>query len=157
MNTMESDSSADQKKIKKSARSGLTKIAFWQFMCFLFLILLLWVDALLDLPLLWFGIPTKDSSVVSAAVLSGVVLVIAFITIGQAFEQQKRILRGFFIYCSYCHKVRIEHEAWKGIDEFVIEHSSAQISHGICPECYSNMIASYTARKMEEPRKAGPN
>lgn len=49
------------------------------------------------------------------------------------FEVKK--LQGILPICSYCKKIRNDHGAWQGIEEYVRERSDAQFSHGICPGC----------------------
>ena len=44
-------------------------------------------------------------------------------------------LRGILPICMYCHKIRTDDESWQKIDAYIQEHSEAEISHGICPEC----------------------
>ena len=46
-----------------------------------------------------------------------------------------KILRGIIPICSYCHNIRDEEGAWKGIEIYISMHSDAKFSHGICPKC----------------------
>ncbi len=46
-----------------------------------------------------------------------------------------KTLKDIIPICSYCHKIRDDDGAWDGILQYVSKHSSAQFSHGICPEC----------------------
>lgn len=46
-----------------------------------------------------------------------------------------RTLSGLLPICSYCKKVRDDRGYWSQIEAYVSEHSEAQFSHGICPEC----------------------
>lgn len=50
---------------------------------------------------------------------------------------QVRQLSGILPICSYCKKIRDDHDFWKRVEEYITDHSEAQFSHGICPECYS--------------------
>ena len=52
----------------------------------------------------------------------------------QALENVKK-LSGLLPICSHCKKVRDDEGYWKQIEVFVRDHSDAQFSHGICPEC----------------------
>lgn len=50
-------------------------------------------------------------------------------------------LEGLLPICSYCMRIRDkENDQWKKIERYIAEHSSAEFSHGICPECYSNVV-----------------
>lgn len=44
-------------------------------------------------------------------------------------------LEGLLPICSYCKCVRNDKGSWKQIETYVMEHSDATFSHGICPDC----------------------
>lgn len=44
-------------------------------------------------------------------------------------------LSGLLPICSSCKKIRDDKGYWKQIESYIHEHSEAQFSHGICPEC----------------------
>ncbi|WP_232364190.1 hypothetical protein [Desulforapulum autotrophicum] len=44
-------------------------------------------------------------------------------------------LQGILPICSYCKKIRDDHGAWQGIEEYVRKRSDVEFSHGICPGC----------------------
>jgi len=44
-------------------------------------------------------------------------------------------LSGLLPMCSSCKKVRDDKGYWNQIDAYIQQHSRAQFSHGICPEC----------------------
>lgn len=46
-----------------------------------------------------------------------------------------RGLQGLIPICAHCHQVRTEAGAWKQLDRYVREHTDADFSHGICPDC----------------------
>ncbi len=55
-------------------------------------------------------------------------------------ELQKAIaevktLQGFLPICSYCKSIRDDKGCWNQIESYIREHSEAEFSHGICPEC----------------------
>jgi sigma-B regulation protein RsbU (phosphoserine phosphatase) len=49
-------------------------------------------------------------------------------------------LRGLLPMCSYCRKVRVDEKYWQQLEGYVTEHSDAQFSHGICPECFPALM-----------------
>ena len=53
---------------------------------------------------------------------------------------QIEVLRGILPICSYCKKVRNDDNYWQGLEQYIAERSSAQFSHGICPECYERYV-----------------
>jgi tetratricopeptide (TPR) repeat protein len=44
-------------------------------------------------------------------------------------------LQGLLPICASCKKVRDDDGYWKQIEFYISEHSDAQFTHGICPEC----------------------
>jgi PAS domain S-box-containing protein len=46
-----------------------------------------------------------------------------------------KTLRGFLPICSHCKKIRDDKGYWGQIESYIHEHSDAEFSHGICPEC----------------------
>jgi sigma-B regulation protein RsbU (phosphoserine phosphatase) len=44
-------------------------------------------------------------------------------------------LRGLIPICAWCKKVRTDRDYWQQVEEYIIEHSEARFSHGICPDC----------------------
>lgn len=48
---------------------------------------------------------------------------------------QVKTLRGLLPLCAYCKKVRDDQGYWNQIEAYVAQHSHADFSHGICPEC----------------------
>lgn len=49
-------------------------------------------------------------------------------------ERVKR-LEGILSICMYCRRVRSTDDRWQQLERYITEHSDAQFSHGICPEC----------------------
>jgi phosphoserine phosphatase RsbU/P len=45
-------------------------------------------------------------------------------------------LQGLLPICSYCKKIRNDRNYWQQLENYIGEHSEAQFSHGICPECF---------------------
>jgi CheY-like chemotaxis protein len=50
-------------------------------------------------------------------------------------RQMKRLLP----ICMYCKKVRDDESYWQEIDEYIHTHTGTDFSHGICPECMSDI------------------
>lgn len=44
-------------------------------------------------------------------------------------------LRGILPICSYCKSIRNDEGFWQKVETYIREHSEAEFSHGICPEC----------------------
>lgn len=50
-----------------------------------------------------------------------------------------KVLRGLLPICSHCKKIRDEEGDWQMVEVYVHEHSNADFSHGICPECLNRL------------------
>ena len=46
-----------------------------------------------------------------------------------------KTLRGILPICSYCKKVRNDKGYWDQVEVYVKDHTEADFSHGICPDC----------------------
>ncbi len=51
-------------------------------------------------------------------------------------------LQGLIPICSYCKKIRDDRNYWRQVESYLAEHSEAQFSHGICPDCYAKLMES---------------
>jgi DNA-binding NarL/FixJ family response regulator len=49
--------------------------------------------------------------------------------------KQVKTLRGLLPMCAWCKKIRDTEGQWVMLETYIVEHSSADVSHGICPEC----------------------
>jgi ligand-binding sensor domain-containing protein len=62
---------------------------------------------------------------------------------------QMKVLRGLLPICAWCKKIRDDGGYWKQMEQYIHEHSEADFSHGVCPDCGHNV--------REEARKSGPS
>ena len=46
-----------------------------------------------------------------------------------------KTLQGILPICSHCKKIRDEEGDWNRIETYIREHSDAEFTHGMCPEC----------------------
>ncbi len=46
-----------------------------------------------------------------------------------------RTLRGILPLCSFCKKIRDDQGYWNQVDVYLKQHSEADVSHSVCPEC----------------------
>jgi DNA-binding response OmpR family regulator len=53
---------------------------------------------------------------------------------------QVKQLQGLLPICSYCKKIRNDENYWQQMESFISDHSEAQFTHGICPECYDKVV-----------------
>lgn len=144
------------KSLVLMARDGLAYVALWQFMAFLVLILLVWVNEILDLFSLLLGGVRQPPDFMRACLATSGVLLAAVITVGHTYIQQRKIISGLLTICSYCHRIRIDQEVWQRVEEYISRHGMVQFSHGICPECFRSAMDSLSAKPESAPGSAVP-
>jgi len=49
-------------------------------------------------------------------------------------------LQGLVPMCSYCKKIRDDQDYWHRVESYIERHTSAQFSHGVCPDCYEKIL-----------------
>ena len=53
----------------------------------------------------------------------------------QASLSNVKRLRGLLPICSYCKRIRNDHDYWERVESYVMDHTDATFTHGICPDC----------------------
>jgi len=56
----------------------------------------------------------------------------------KAFDQIKT-LRGIIPICAKCKKIRDDQGYWNQVETYVHDHTEAEFSHGICPDCMKKL------------------
>jgi response regulator RpfG family c-di-GMP phosphodiesterase len=49
-------------------------------------------------------------------------------------------LEGILPICMYCKKIRNDQNYWQQVETYIGQHSKAEFTHGLCPECYEKHI-----------------
>ena len=57
-----------------------------------------------------------------------------YVELQNALEQVK-LLSGLLPICMWCKKIRDDQGYWNAIEHYLGQHSEAEFSHGICPDC----------------------
>jgi sigma-B regulation protein RsbU (phosphoserine phosphatase) len=52
-------------------------------------------------------------------------------------------LSGLLPICASCKKIRDDKGYWNQIEQYIAEHSEAEFSHGICPDCVRKLYPQY--------------
>lgn len=93
----------------------------------------------------------------SVCMVTGVALIGPIFTSLMAFQdQQKRLinelqeamaniqtLKGFLPICASCKKIRDDQGYWNQIETYIRDHSEAEFSHSICPDCARRLYPDY--------------
>ncbi len=72
---------------------------------------------------------------VTALVLSLVTIVI------RSYQKHLHTLQGIVPICSFCKQIRDDQGYWNQVEAYIAEHTDAEFSHGICPECQKKHYA----------------
>lgn len=59
-----------------------------------------------------------------------------------ALDQVKR-LSGLLPICASCKKIRDDQGYWTEVEIYILEHSEAELTHGICPDCAKRLYPNY--------------
>jgi hypothetical protein len=103
-------------------------------------------NEMLDLPHLFLGDrPTsfeqRTGEVIVELAILAIIMMIEIVLIKKLFRRI-RILEGFLPICANCKKIRHE-KSWDQIEKYISEHSLAQFSHSICPDCMKKLYPEF--------------
>ena len=70
----------------------------------------------------------------------------AYVEMREALSNVKT-LSGLLPICASCKKIRDDKGYWKQIESYVRDHSEAEFSHGICPDCAKKLYADHEKAK----------
>ncbi|HEY6837834.1 MAG TPA: response regulator [Geobacteraceae bacterium] len=54
-----------------------------------------------------------------------------------------KMLQGLLPICASCKRIRDDKGYWNQIELYISEHSEAEFTHGICPECLEKLYPDY--------------
>jgi hypothetical protein len=64
----------------------------------------------------------------------------------KALQEEVRTLRGLLPICMVCKKIRDDQGNWESLEDYIMRHTEANFTHGLCPTClqehYSHYITS---------------
>ena len=90
-----------------------------------------------DVHHLWMRIPT-------------VVLLISIVPlISKLRKTRTKVIRlsGLIPICAWCKKIRDDGLYWKDVEQYISEHTKAELTHSICPECFDKVSAKETSKE----------
>ena len=61
-------------------------------------------------------------------------------------------LTGLLPICSYCKRIRSDHDYWEQVESYISDHTDAKFSHGICPPCLEKAMAEIDEAAVPEPK-----
>lgn len=60
---------------------------------------------------------------------------------------QVKTLSGFLPICASCKKIRDDKGYWNQIEEYIHDHSDAEFSHSICPDCSEKLYGEFLKKR----------
>jgi K+-sensing histidine kinase KdpD len=57
-----------------------------------------------------------------------------------ASRRKLRVLSGLLPICAWCKRVRDEKGQWQQLEAYIHDHSEADFTHGMCPECARELV-----------------
>jgi len=122
-------------------RSTSNRVVVFESVGFLTVMLLIWLNELLDLPHLLLGAPSIGPSLrwEEALLESGAVFLLGVGVVAFSRWTSLRLayLESFVVLCAWCRRVKLDEE-WVGLERFLQAHR-ARTSHGVCPDCAARL------------------
>ena len=75
------------------------------------------------------------------------------ITDTKTMQEELKVLKGFLSICASCKMIKDKNGNWTQIEEYIREHSEAEFSHGICPECAQKMYPEIYQRIQDKKQR----
>jgi len=117
----------------------LRTLAIYQFVVILLLFSLTLGNEIFDIPHYFFNsapssISQRYHEVIIEFFIFFIVMAIQFFLLKKLYRRI-RLLEGFIPIYAICKKIRNKEAQWDQMENYITEHSLAQFSHSICPEC----------------------
>ena len=58
----------------------------------------------------------------------------------EAAQARVRILEGLLAICANCKKIRDDSNVWHQLESYIVTHSEASFTHGLCPVCLEQSL-----------------
>jgi PAS domain S-box-containing protein len=65
-------------------------------------------------------------------------------------DNEVKTLMGLLPICASCKQIRDDKGYWHQIESYISDHSEADFSHGICPECIKKIYPDYNPKRKED-------
>jgi hypothetical protein len=63
-----------------------------------------------------------------------------------------KTLQGLIPMCSNCKKIRDDKGFWSQVEEYIVGHTNAEFTHGICPDCAKNLYGDLYEKTLKKPK-----
>jgi hypothetical protein len=123
------------------------RIIVFEAIAFIFIMLLIWLDQVIDIPHLLLGAqmtPINWREALFESLIVGIVGAIIIHYTNKLFNRMK-YLEGILPICASCKRIRDEKGDWHQMEAYIDERSEARFSHGICPECAEKLYPEFNS------------
>jgi hypothetical protein len=83
------------------------------------------------------------NAIVNMVVLGTMAYMMTMASKGRQVLQGVRTLQGVLPICMWCKKIRDDQGIWQVLEVYIMEHSEANFTHGICPSCMQERYRQY--------------
>jgi phosphoserine phosphatase RsbU/P len=59
-------------------------------------------------------------------------------------------LQGIIPICCHCKKIRDDQNYWQRVEHYIARNAEAQFSHGICPDCYTQVFRPQLEKRRQQ-------
>jgi hypothetical protein len=104
---------------------------------FLLIIVIIWLDEILDLPHRLFGAAPTPLRVGEGLLESILTLGVGVVIVSITYRALRRIeyLESLVVVCAWCRRVRADNDEWLTMESFLEREHHSHTTHGICSVC----------------------
>jgi len=130
------------------------RVAGYEITGFVIMIVIIWLDEIIDIPHRLFGAAATPVNLTESMFETVLILVLGTMVVGVTLQFIKRVqfLEGLLAVCAKCKRIRVN-DRWVPIEVYVNEHSEAEFTHSICPECFETLYGEEMTEQNEEKHK----
>lgn len=113
------------------------RVLTYEGLTFAFLISIAWLNELFHFPSLIWGAEKKNFAWEEALLETSFIILAAVFIMSVTRRIMHRLdqLEGILPICSSCKNIKNERGQWQQVEQYVHQHSKADFSHGLCPDC----------------------
>ncbi len=137
-----------------TGKSLRLRLVIGQVVVFFFLIAMIWMDEILDIPARLGISPASPVNMAESFLESCFVVLAAAVSMAVTLSLLSRLrrLEGVVPACAYCRKIKTP-DGWLPLEKFLQRFSEAQLSRSLCPDCrreYYSHLPPETLRDLEQ-------